>query len=76
MTINVHVDALVRAKQTELRKLTTKAMVAAAVIIVGGFLRPQWPILAELVAMAGLLAVGWIGRRIWDVAQNDTKFYG
>jgi len=76
MTMNIHIETLVRAKQTALRKLTTNLMVAAAVVMVGGVLHHQLPILGDLVAMAGLLAAGWISCRIWDAYHIDTKFYG
>lgn len=74
--MDMHSEALVRAKQTVLRQQTTKAMIAAAVVVAGGMLRHQLPIAGELVAIAGLLAAGWIGRSIWDASKVDTKFHG
>lgn len=47
-------------------------MVAAVVVIVGGVLRHQWLITGELIAMAGLFAVGWICSGIWHAAHIGT----
>ena len=76
MTIETHVLALVKAKQAMLRKQSRKVMVASLVVVSGGVLRHQWPLLGELMAIAGLLAVGWFIRGFWDAYQVDTKFNG
>lgn len=76
MQEQLHIAALVRAKQAAIRKGTAQGMMAGAVAVAGAILRHQWPVVGAILVTIGLLVAGWIGRGIWDASQQDTRFKG